>query len=226
MTPQLRGWWSLNDNPDDLTPTFVLIPLWPPFKGKPSALEGVWGFQNDPLWSVVNPIFCVHRHVGCTYDAKHSSRPWTTGAHKGDPSPGQPVLWKIHGWGVDPGISGQSAAACYNRCAAPRPTQTQNHIVWELLELNWSLWLRMAKGMSTVTQCVHDRARAGTHTSGLLPPPASLCREATVSCTLSSSTAHPRMNALELGTKCRLYPRRCDNHARSLHISQPSVARH
>lgn len=63
MTPQLRGWWSLNDNPDDLTPTFVLIPLWPPFKGKPSALEGVWGFQNDPLWSVVNPIFCVHRHV-------------------------------------------------------------------------------------------------------------------------------------------------------------------
>lgn len=95
MMPQLRGWWSLNYNPDDLTPTFVLIPLWPPFKGKPSALEGVWGFQNDPLWSVVNPIFCVHGHVGCTYNAKHSSRPWTTGAHKGDPLPRQTVLWKI-----------------------------------------------------------------------------------------------------------------------------------
>lgn len=215
----------MNYNPDDLTPTFVLILLWPPFKGKPFALEGVWGFQNDPSWPVVNLIFCVQEHVGWAQNAKDSSRPWTTGAHKGDPLPGQPVLWKILQVGVDPGISGQSVAASHNRWAAPIPTRTPNDVLWEPLELNWSLWLRMTKGISTVTQCVHDRARARTQTSGLLPPPASLHREATVSCTLSSSTAHPRMNALELGTKCQLYPRR-DNNPHSLHISQPPVARH
>lgn len=204
-------------------PTFLLVSLWLSFKGK-SALGRVWGFRDNPIWSVANPVFCVQGICGVhTHNVRHSPRPWAIDTHKGHTSP---CSWENLGAGRP-----HRPQVCHRgqECANLRqlPGSPSAH-PWHTTTYFGSPW-------SPPGPCGLERAWAypkspsvfktelrQTHTSGLLSPPAYLDRATGFGTSLASSVlcTEGRVAAQELGTECHLHPRHCGNNPHLPHISR------
>lgn len=90
----------------------------------------------------------------------------------------------------------------WSRC----PLQTYNHTRQKPLVSNPFLWLRKNKGVSEITQYVHDKVGARTHTSGPSSPPVSPNREA-----MAPSTS---LSRAVLCIRGHVHPPRCcDNNS-------------
>lgn len=155
----------------------------------------------------------------CTHNPSHSPSPWATSTYKGeDRSPCS--LENLGGVDGDEGgtegsqLCHQGAGVRQTRTTAEQPgcpPQTHNHVSQKPLVPKGPSGLGRARGVSEVTQYVHDRVGARTHTSGLFLPPAPPTSEAMAS-RPSLSRAVLRVEGckapLELGL---LHPRCCDN---------------
>lgn len=157
------------------------------------------------MWSAVH-LFCVQGYVVRTHNPRHSPSP-------NDRSPCSSE--NLCGGGGDGGTKGapplsHQGAGVHQPCTTSErpgcPPQTYKHTLQKPLASNPSLWLRKNKGVSEVTQDVHDKAGARTHTSGPSPQAASPNREA-----MAPSTSLSR--AVLYASKDARPPRCCDNNS-------------